>query len=193
MTSARAELEAEATAALKYAPSPPKSTAPGKPLNPADYPHLTLVPCKPYGTVTLPSCKARWKAAQGKGVGGKHAIGSIDARSSACRFCVAGAQRNGKPPTKPRVITQHACECGEPVSRRGGSCPACLTLRYAAQGHGPPKATGREPPSHDRRVRLPCSDPNARPCAGCGAPTVTKWCSDACRKRTGKRDGSVGL
>ncbi len=191
MTSVRAELEAEATAALKYAPSPPKSVEPGRPLAQLPVAHLTLVPCEPYKMrLTESVCRARWKAAQGKGVGGKHAIGSIDARSSACRYCVAGAQRVGKPPTRPRVITQHACECGEPVSRKGGSCPACLALRYAAQGHGPPKATGREPPSHDRRVRLPCSDPNAKPCAGCGAPTSTKWCSDACRKRTGKREAT---
>ena len=154
MTSVRAHVEAEAIAALKYAPSPRKSAEPGKPLAQLSVAHLTLVPCKPYKMrLREEVCRARWRAAQGRGVPGKHAMGSIDARSSACRYCEAGAARCGKPPTKPRVITHYACECGDPVSRKGGSCAECLAKRYDAQGHGPPKATGKEPATHDRRTR----------------------------------------
>lgn len=147
MTAVRAEIEAERIAALGYAPSAPKSTAPGKPLSAADYPKLQLVPCAPYKMrLQLSVCRARWQTAQGKGVGGKHAMGSIDARSSACRYCVDGASRCNKPPTKPRRVTEYVCACGEPASRLGGRCSACLALRYEATGHGAPKATGKEQP-----------------------------------------------
>jgi hypothetical protein len=154
MTSVRAHVEAEAIAALKYEPSARRSAEPGKPLASLDIAHLKLVPCAPYAMrLSEATCRKRWRAAQGKGVAGKHAMGSIDARSSACRYCEVGASRCGRAATKPRKLpTLRGCKvggCDGPVNASRRVCDAHNLLAQTRDGHGVPRARGRDP--HDSR------------------------------------------
>lgn len=124
----RLEVQAAATSARAFIPERVVSTPPSPPLDRSRYPHLVLVDCAPYGTVTRTTCEARWHRANKHSKPGQGALDASDMQLSACRGCRDGAERCGRqlPAKHEPAATKPCVRCGDPIARGGHvRCEPC--------------------------------------------------------------------